>query len=533
MHCEVFSSNAAQVQADVLVIGFFAPDVGKNKKEASAAGPIYTPSALEVESASSGALSRLVESGDITGKSGEEVVLYAPEGVQARRVHILGLGEIDKFDEKAYIAVHRKLAAKLRAQSVVLTSEEWTPEACSYAWAARSAVRALVFAAAKIKGLKTNPVEEKAIKSIFWASNDEQMLDEVKHAMHEGTVLAQAMIWGKQLADLPPNVCTPSFVAEAAQTEAREINEKKGWKDKKKGKKEGKHVRCVVLQADELQERGMNGILSVGQGSEEKACLIELSYCGAEPAQAPIVIVGKGITFDAGGLNLKPGRSMPEMKYDMCGAAAALALVKAAAELELDVNITAVAPCAENLPSGKALKPSDVITMANGKTVEVLNADAEGRLILADALVYAAALKPAACLDLATLTGACIVALGTETTGLFTDDEKLAQELLEAAKSADDAAWRMPMGGHYRELLKSNCADIVNTGNQPHSGACTAATFLKEFAPACAWAHLDIAGPANTSGADRQSTSRPMPLVFEWLLMRLAEKADKKAAAEA
>ena len=527
MHYEVLTSNVAQVEADVLVVGFFAADAGKEKKKEALDGPVYTPSALEVESASSGALSRLIASGDITGKKGESVVLYALEGIKARRVLVLGLGEIGKFDAQAYVALHRKIAAKAGAQSIVLTSEEWTPEGRTYAWAARSAVRAILFGGAKIKGLKTKPVEEKPLKSVFWVTNDEQAQNEVALAVRQGAALAQAMIWGKQLADLPPNICTPSFVAEAAQALAEEINSEKGWKDKKEGKNRNKCVRCTVFDADELEKRGMQGILSVGQGSRQKPCLVELAYSGAA-GEAPICIVGKGITFDAGGLNLKPGRSMPEMKYDMCGAAAALAIVKAAAELELPVNITALAPCAENLPSGKALKPADVITMANGMTVEVLNADAEGRLILADALSYADSLKPAACLDLATLTGACIVALGTDVTGLFTDDDALAQELLEAADAADDAAWRMPMGGRYRELLKSNCADIVNTGNQPHSGACTAATFLKEFAPHCPWAHLDIAGPANTSGADRQSTSRPMPLVFEWLLKRLEKASEKK-----
>ena len=208
------------------------------------------------------------------------------------------------------------------------------------------------------------------------------------------------------------------------------------------------------------------------------------------------------------------------MKYDMSGAAAALALVKMAADLRLPLNVVALAPCAENLPSGRALKPADIIRMGNSMTVEVLNADAEGRLLLADALYCAQRLNPAACVDVATLTGACVVALGTNISGLFCSSSELTAELTAAAESADDPVWPMPMGGRYRELLKSNCADLVNTGNQPHSGASTAATFLQAFAPKCPWAHLDVAGTANTTGADRQSTARPLPLLMEWLLAR-------------
>ncbi len=557
----VVAQNVAEIEADALVIGLFAaekvPAQGEGKKaahkdeknqKALSEQPVYTASALEVESATSGALSKIFQSGDFTGAVGDLTVLYAPEGIKARRVIVVGLGPVDAMTENVFIKAHEKAARATKAESFALTSEEWAPQGRDAAWCARTAVRTMLFAHYRIAGLKSKPEKNAPIESITWALNDEEAKDAVSAAIDQGRICAGAMIWAKEIADLPPNICDPSFMADAARSVAGFAMLHKA-KDEAKDKHEDKHaekhdekhddvrgtVTCSVMDVADLNEAGMGGILGVAQGSLREPRLIELAWHGADADEAPIVFVGKGVTFDAGGLNLKPGRSMPEMKYDMCGAAAALAVVKAASELKLKANIVAIAPCAENLPSGSALKPADIITMANGMSVEVLNADAEGRLLLADALVRAASYKPAVCFDLATLTGACIVALGTDVSGLFCSDDELTNEIAQAADSADDPVWPMPMGGRYREMLKSNCADIANVCLQPHAGACTAATFLKEFAPACPWAHLDIAGPANTSGANRESTSRPLPLIFEWLLAHVkaadAKKAEKAAKA--
>lgn len=538
MRLEVISQNAAQIEADALVIGLFAEakdcgksgskskDKDKDKTEACGSKPVFTPSALEIESATSGALSQIFATGDFTGAVGDMVVLYAPQGVKARRVIVVGLGEVEAMTEHIFMTVHEKVARATRAQSIVLTSEEWMPEGRDALWAARSAVRALIFAGTPLDGFKTDGKNRRCvIESIGWVLNDEENKDAVAESLEQGRIIARNMLWAKNLADMPPGICTPTFLVGSAKTIVVDCERFcVARKESTKGK-----IELEWMDRDEMDTADMGGILGVAAGSDEEPRLIKLAWYGAaDRDEPPVVIVGKGVTFDSGGLNLKPGRSMPEMKYDMCGAVAALALVRAACEMNLRINIVAIAPCAENLPSGKAIKPSDILRISNGMTVEVLNTDAEGRLLLADALTEARRYNPAVCIDLATLTGACVVALGPDVSGLFCNDDALTSQLAEAADAADDPVWPMPMGGRYRELLKSNVADLANTGNQPHSGACTAATFLSEFAPDCPWAHLDIAGPANTTGENRQSTSRPMPLMLEWLMAYSANKPAKK-----
>lgn len=517
--CEVLTQNICEVDADALVVGLFAAPQGDSRESGGQAGngaAVYTASALEVENATSGAVSRVLATGDFTGARGEIVVIYGPDGVKARRVILAGLGAIDAFNEEDFAEVHRKIAAAARGSSIVLTSEDFIPETRDARWAARTALRVMLFEKTPVKSFKSNARPAPQLESVVWFSEDEAARGELLAALEEGCVCAEAMRIAKNLGDLPPNECTPQHMYETACR----------LRDAVEGALTGEEaarpaVTVEVMRREDLEKAGMGGILAVGRGSDVEPLLIEFSWWGAaDRAAAPIVVVGKGVTFDAGGLNLKPGRSMPEMKYDMSGAAAALALVKMAADLRLPLNVVALAPCAENLPSGRALKPADIIRMGNSMTVEVLNADAEGRLLLADALYCAQRLNPAACVDVATLTGACVVALGTNISGLFCSSSELTAELTAAAESADDPVWPMPMGGRYRELLKSNCADLVNTGNQPHSGASTAATFLQAFAPKCPWAHLDVAGTANTTGADRQSTARPLPLLMEWLLAR-------------
>jgi leucyl aminopeptidase len=320
--------------------------------------------------------------------------------------------------------------------------------------------------------------------------------------LRRGAAVAAGVELARECANRPGNHATPRFLASEA---------------KKLGKQFGLDVEVHERKA--IEKIGMGSFLAVAQGSDEPPRFIVLRYQGAAATKAPVVLVGKGITFDSGGISLKPGAEMDEMKFDMGGAASVLGTMRAIAELKPRINVVGLIVACENMPSGRALKPGDVIRSLSGQTIEVLNTDAEGRLILCDALTYAERLKPAAVVDIATLTGACVVALGHHHSGLFTADDKLAEQLLAASRSALDPAWRMPLDEEYDEGLKSNFADMANIGGRA-GGAITAAMFLKRFTAKYPWAHLDIAGTAWKSGAAKGATGRPVPLLTEFVLAR-------------
>jgi len=315
--------------------------------------------------------------------------------------------------------------------------------------------------------------------------------------------------FAKRLGNLPPNICTPAFLAD----ESRKLGKK--WK-----------LDIEVLETKQLEALKMGSFLSVARGSTQPPRLIVLKYKGAGKS-APVVLVGKGITFDSGGISIKPGAAMDEMKFDMCGAASVLGTMRALAELKLKINAIGVVAACENMPSGAAVKPGDIVTSMSGQTIEVLNTDAEGRLILCDALTYSERYKPAAVIDIATLTGACVVALGAVNSGLFSNHEQLAEQLLAAGHVAGDPAWRMPLDEDYQEQLKSNFADMANIGT-PGAGAVVAACFLARFTKAYAWAHLDIAGTAWKGGTSKGATGRPVPLLSQFLIDRAS--ADRAKA---
>lgn len=342
---------------------------------------------------------------------------------------------------------------------------------------------------------------------VLWLSDT----DESK-ALAEGTVIGSAIVAMCRLADTPANLCTPASLCE----EARKIAQ-----DREK-------VTVTILEKPALEELGMGGLLGVAQGSAVPPAMIELRYDGGKGDNAPVVLVGKGITFDAGGISLKPAAKMGDMIYDMSGAASVLAVVQGVADLDLPINLIAIAPACENLPSGTALKPGDIITTYSGRTVEVQNTDAEGRLILADGLTKALEHKPQIIIDVATLTGACVVALGSTYTGLFANRDDLAEQLLDAGKKTGDLAWRMPLHSDYTELMQSSYADLANISSVRGAGASTAAAFLETFVEGTPWAHLDIAGTANTSGKDHASTGRPVALLVEFL----RDLAESKKVAE-
>lgn len=322
----------------------------------------------------------------------------------------------------------------------------------------------------------------------------------------QGTAIAQGMKVAKDLGNLAPNICTPSYLAKRAL-------------DMSKLHK----LKVSVLGQKEMEKLKMGALLAVAKGSHQPAKLIILEYRGGAKTEKPIVLVGKGITFDTGGISLKPAVEMDEMKYDMCGAASVLGTLTAVAEMALPLNVVGIIPTTENMPGGNATKPGDVVTSMSGQTIEILNTDAEGRLILCDALTYAERYNPEAVIDIATLTGACVIALGHVASGLMSNNDQLADELLQAAELSIDQAWRLPLWDDYQDLLKSNFADMANIGGRS-AGTISAACFLARFADKYRWAHLDIAGTAWKSGKEKGSTGRPVPLLTQFLISRATRK---------
>jgi leucyl aminopeptidase len=326
-------------------------------------------------------------------------------------------------------------------------------------------------------------------------------------AVRQGLAIAEGMALAKDLGNLGGNVCTPAYMAKTAQALGKEFK-----------------LKVEVLERADMEKLGMGSALSVGRASHEPCKFIVMHYKGGGAKQKPIVLIGKGLTFDTGGISLKPGDDLDMMKYDMAGGASVLGVMKTIARLGLPLNVIGIVGAVENMPGGNASRPGDVVTSMSGQTIEILNTDAEGRLVLCDALTYAERFEPACVVDVATLTGACIMALGTQTSGLFANDDALADELLESGEDAGDRAWRLPLWDVYQTQLKSNFADMSNLGGRP-AGAVTAACFLARFAGAYKWAHLDIAGTSSVSGDAKGATGRPVPLLAEFLLGR-ADAAD-------
>ncbi len=468
-----------------------------------------TPAARRVDVASRGALRAAVKSGDATGKRGSTLLLRSLAGVAAPRVLLVGLGKREEFGDKAFGEAVRAAAkgAGAGTRSLAIAATDWTVKTANGtrdgAWQAQQlalAARETVFRSDELKSRKDDNATGPAHVQLLLDKRDAA----IERGLSQGVAIANGVALAKRLGNLPPNVCTPTFLGEQAKKLAKEFK-----------------LGVDVLDRTQIEKLGMGAFLSVTRGSAEPPRLIVVRYNGAGKA-APIALVGKGITFDSGGISLKPGANMDEMKFDMCGAASVLGTIRAAAEMKLALNLVGVIVACENLPSGTATKPGDIVTSMSGQTIEVLNTDAEGRLILCDALTYVERFKPAAVIDIATLTGACVVALGDVNTGLFTTDEALAAELLNAGRTAVDPAWRMPVEDDYQEQIKSNFADMANIGAPGKAGAVVAACFLARFTKQYKWAHLDIAGTAWKSGAAKGATGRPVPLLARFLLERAA-----------
>lgn len=483
---------AAEAAVDCLIVGAYADH---SLPEAS----------LAVDAACGGRLSALLARGDLSGKAGRCALLPDLPGITAPRVLVVGLGDPARFTAASYLKAVGDAVRALRtgpATSALLTLTALPVPGRDAAWNLRQAVMAADHAAyrytATLGQKKQAAQDEAGLRRLQLAGRDSA-------ALATGQAFAAGVAFARELGNLPPNVCTPAYLAEQAQAFAAAT--------------EG--VQAEVLDETAMQALGMGALLAVARGSAQRPRLVVLKYNGGGAAR-PYVLVGKGITFDTGGVNLKTHGGIEEMKFDMCGGANALGTVVAAARARLPLNVIAVVPAVENAIDGNAYRPSDVITSMSGKTIEVGNTDAEGRLILCDALTYARRFEPAALVDLATLTGACLVALGHQASGLMSKHDDLAEELLAAGECAHDRAWRLPLWDDYQPLLDSSFADVYNIGGR-WAGAITAGCFLSRFTEGQRWAHLDIAGPANDPGKRGMATGRPIGLLTQWLLDRCAQ----------
>ncbi len=449
-----------------------------------------------------GHLSAVIKQESPEAKPGTTLLVSLPGNDKIKRVLLVANGE-KETTAKTTLKTLEGVAAALKNLSatkvcVVLESiqsgDQTTP------WVTEKLVQAIeaqTYTFNEFKSGDKKPVKEKDWQ--FVVAADEKKSAEL--AMKRGVATVQGIALTKNLGNLPGNVCTPTYLAKQA---------------KELGKKYS-HIKTSVLDEKEMKALGMGSLLSVSAGSDEPAKLIVMEYQGGKAKEKPHVLVGKGITFDSGGISLKPGEAMDEMKYDMCGAATVFGVMQTIAELQPAINVIGVVAAAENMPSGKATKPGDIVTTMSGKTVEILNTDAEGRLVLCDALTYVEKFKPASVVDIATLTGACIIALGNHTSGLLSNNDALADELLNAGQKTLDRAWRLPLFDEYQEQLDSNFADMQNIGGRA-AGTITAACFLSRFTESYPWAHLDIAGTAWVSGKQKGATGRPVSLLVEYLL---------------
>ena len=445
-------------------------------------------------------LQALLELNRFDSSLGDSLMLSKVKGYKTKRVLALGLGE-SPLNEKSFLKALKSLSsamADLKVKNVVIPRIQ--VDSRDESWVQLTIARVLKNASYQIEKVgavkENNDVILEAV-NIYSENNDATEIN-------KGVAIANGMALTRKLGDLPSNICTPSYIAETAKSLASSYK-----------------LECEVLEESDMEALGMNSLLSVSKGSSEPGKLISLSYTNAGNAE-PIVLVGKGVTFDSGGISLKPGSGMDEMKFDMCGAASVLGTMRAIAEMRLKVNLTVVVPTVENMPAHNASKPGDVVKSMSGQTIEILNTDAEGRLILCDALTYCAKFNPKVVIDVATLTGAVIIALGKHHSGLMSNDQSLADDLKVSGGSAMDTVWQLPLDDEYDELLKSNFADMANIGGR-EAGTVTAACFLARYTKDYRWAHIDIAGTAWLGGSKKGATGRPVPLLTQYVMNQIKD----------
>jgi leucyl aminopeptidase len=495
------TTSPEKLRTGVLVVGAFV------------AGTL-PPSTRTIDEASKGKLSAVIKRGDLDAKPGSSLLLHDLPGIAAERVLLVSLGKPDEAGDKTFRdalgSVARALASGPAREAAVAIAD-LGPSGRPLAWRVEHASRLLADGAYRfdVPGVAGKATAERgAGKVSLMVADKDKANPDLERAVRRGQAVAEGMALAKDLGNLGGNVCNPAYLAQTAQALGKEFK-----------------FDVEVLERADMEKLGMGSALSVGRASYFPCKFIVMHYRGGQAGAKPIVLVGKGLTFDTGGISLKPGADLDEMKYDMSGGGSVLGAFKAIARMALPLNVVGIVPAVENMPGGNATRPGDVVTSMSGQTIEILNTDAEGRLVLCDALTYAERFQPTCVIDAATLTGACVIALGSHAHGLFANDDELAAELLKAGTDSGDRAWHMPMWDEYQSQLKSNFADMSNLGGRP-AGAVTAACFLARFAKAFKWAHLDIAGTASVSGDAKGSTGRPVPLLTTFLMRR----ADAQAA---
>ncbi len=502
MKFSIKQGNASSFETDCLVLFLFENSIL----------PDFTQ---HVDAHTEKTIQKLIASKELSGKAEEIFLLHAPKGIKAKRIIIAGLGEHEKVTsqilKKALVATIKKTPLQsIKTMAFCLTDlvfDQFIQEK-NVQFAAMTLSTALF----EFKQFKSASTNERALKEIIFLT-PEKPSAAVTHALKTGIAIGEGQNYARILGNTPPNLCTPTFLSEEAQ----------------KLSKQHAALKCKVIDEKELEKMGAGAFVAVSKGSNENGKLVLLEYMKGSTEDKPIVLVGKGITFDTGGISLKSADKMHEMKYDMCGAASVLGVMHTITALQLPLNVIGVLACAENMPSGNASRPGDIIETLLGKTVEITNTDAEGRLVLCDAITYATKYQPAVMIDIATLTGACVVALGSAFSGLFCNDSALSQALMKASSEACDLVWPMPLAEEYMEALHSEHADFTNASDTRMGGAIVAGVFLSQFTKELNWAHLDIAGTAwSSSKGSLGATGRPVALLCHYLINYLhnAEKTN-------
>jgi len=494
MEFNVKSGNPEKQRSACVVVGVF------DSRKLSQAGE-------QIDQVSEGYLSNLLRRGDMEGKLGQILLLHNVPNTLSDRVLLIGCGKERDFTDRQYHKVIAKAITTLNetgSMEAVCFLSELNVKGRDTHWKVRHAVEATQDSLYAFEDFKSkSEAARRPVRRLTFNVTSRKELTEGESAIAEGMAISKGAHMARDLGNLPPNIANPTYLAEQAEIIAAS----------------NKKVDCLVIDEAELKEMGMGAFIAISQGSDTPGKLIVLKYKGADDDQKPIVLVGKGITFDTGGISLKPGAGMDEMKYDMGGAASVLGSFLAVTELSLKVNLVMVIAAAENMPSGNACRPGDIVTSLSGQTIEILNTDAEGRMVLCDALTYVERFDPDVVIDVATLTGACVIALGNQASGLLSNHNPLAHEILNAGELCGDRAWRLPLWEEYQEQLDSNFADMANIGGKG-AGTITAACFLSRYTKKYHWAHLDVAGTAWRSGKAKGSTGRPVPLLTQYIINR-------------
>jgi leucyl aminopeptidase len=498
MEYSIKSGSPEKQRASCIVVGIFS-----NKRLSTAAKAI--------DKASDGYISNLMRRGDFNADLGENLMLFGVPNLISDRILLVGCGKERDFDANAFDKVIRQSTTTLQqsgATEVVTYLTELALKKYEVDWKIRRAILITETALYNFHKLKSKKKDtRRPLKRLILSVPTRRDLAIGEQAIREGMAIADGVRLTKDLANLPGNICKPEYLAEQARVLEKTYDQ----------------IKTTVLNEKDMDKLGMGAFLAVGRGSVNPPRLITMEYSGGGKKEKPIVLVGKGITFDSGGISIKPSAGMDEMKYDMGGAATVFGVIRACREMQLPINVVGVVAAAENMPDGNASRPGDVVTTMSGQTVEILNTDAEGRLVLCDTLTYADKFNPDVVIDMATLTGACIVALGHHASGLMSNHSPLAHDLLNAGKASFDRAWELPLWDDYQEQLDSNFADIANIGGRS-AGTITAGCFLSRFTKKYRWAHLDIAGTAWVSGKEKGATGRPVPLIMQYLLEKAAVK---------